>query len=215
MRDPGPIHFQISGTRVSTRGTLLALVRLSWDLDASHVRLSPALADNWAVSEIYEIEARAPGDATPDLTQVREMTQTLLAERFQLKVSRSNQVMPVYNLTVAPGGPKLKPASFPDDPPQTRNEGSTRAHARLRYRNFSMADLVEAVRRQFDRPLLDKTGLTGGFDFSLDYEEQPPPRNARRPGGCDGPAGSGAGDADNSVTPGATRIAGRSGQGAG
>jgi uncharacterized protein (TIGR03435 family) len=133
------------------------------------------LADNWATSEIYELEARAPGDATPDLAQVREMTQTLLAERFQLKVSRSNQVMPVYNLIVAPGGPKLKPTTFADDAPQTKNEGSTRAHARLLYLNFSMADLVEAVRRQFDRPLLDKTGLTGGFDFTLDYEEQPPP----------------------------------------
>lgn len=175
MRDPGPIHFQISGTRVYVRGNLLALVRLSYDLDASHVRLSPELADSWAVSEIYEIEARAPGDATPELAQVREMTQTLLAERFQLKVSRSNQVMPVYNLMVAPGGPKLKPAAFADDAPQTKNEGSTRAHARLRYLNFSMADLVEAVRRQFDRPLLDKTGLSGGFDFTLDYEEQPPP----------------------------------------
>jgi uncharacterized protein (TIGR03435 family) len=174
-RDPGPIHFQISGTRVSVRGNLLALVRLSYDLDASHVRLSPELADSWVVSEIYEIEARAPGDATPDLAQVREMTQTLLAERFQLKVSRSNKVMPVYNLIVAPGGPKLKPTTFADDAPQTKNEGSTRAHARLRYRNFSMADLVEAVRRQFDRPLLDKTGLTGGFDFTLDYEWQPPP----------------------------------------
>lgn len=175
MRDPGPIHFQISGTRVSMRGNLLALVRLSYDLDGSHVRLSPELADSWAVSEIYEIEARAPGDATPNPAQVREMTQTLLVERFQLKVSRGNQAMPVYNLIVAPGGPKLKPATFADDAPQTRNEGSTRAHARLRYRNFSMADLVEAVRRQFDRPLLDKTGLTGGFDFTLDYEEQPPP----------------------------------------
>ena len=161
------------------------------------------------------IEVRAPGDATPDLAQVREMTQTLLAERFRLKVSRSNQVMPVYNLIVAPGGPKLKPATFADDAPQTKNEGSTRAHARLRYRNFSMADLVDAVRRQFDRPLLNKTGLTGGFDFTLDYEEQPPPRNASRRGGGDGPAGSRAGDADSSVAPGATRIEGRSGQGAG
>jgi uncharacterized protein (TIGR03435 family) len=172
--DPPAIHFQVSGTRVSAIGNLLALVRLSYDLAPSHVRLSQELADNWATSEVYEIDARAPGDAIPTLAQVREMMQTLLAERFQLKVSRRNQVMPVYNLVVSPGGPKLTPTAFADDAPLTRDEGSTRAHFRLRYLNFSMSDLVEAVRRQFDRPLLDKTGLTGGFDFSLDYIAQPP-----------------------------------------
>jgi uncharacterized protein (TIGR03435 family) len=173
-RDPGPTHFQVSGTLVAAIGNLPALVRLSWDLEASQVRLSPELADNWATSEVYEIDARAPGDATPTLVQVREMMQTLLADRFQLRVSRSNQVMPVYNLIVAPGGPKLKPTAFADSAPQTKNEGSTIAHVRVRQLNFSVSDLVEAVRRQFDRPLLDKTGLTGGFDFTLDYEEQPP-----------------------------------------
>jgi uncharacterized protein (TIGR03435 family) len=172
--DPGPSHFQISGTRVSAIGNLLALVRLSYDLEASHVRLSPELADKWVTSELYEIDARAPGDAIPNLAHVREMMRTLLAERFQLNLSRGNQVMPVYNLIVAPGGPKLKPTAFADSAPRTRDEGSTGAHLRLRQLNFSVSDLVEAMRRQFDRPLLDKTGLTGGFDFTLDYEAQPP-----------------------------------------
>jgi uncharacterized protein (TIGR03435 family) len=172
--DPGPSHFQISGTRVSAIGNLLALVRLSYDLDASHVRLSPDLADKWATSEVYEIDARAPGDAIPEPAQVREMMQTLLAERFQLKVSRSNQVTRVYNLIVAPGGPKLTPTASADSAPRTREEGSSGAHLRLRQLNFSMSDLVDAVRRQLDRPLLDKTGLTGGFDFTLDYKAQPP-----------------------------------------
>ena len=44
----------------------------------------------------------------------------------------------------------------------------------MRHLNFSMADLVEGIRRQLERPLLDKTGLTGGFDFSLDYIAQLP-----------------------------------------
>jgi len=102
------------------------------------------------------------------------MMQTLLAERFQLKVGRRNQVMPVYNLVVAPGGPKLEPSNFTDDPPRTRDEGSAGSHIRTRCLNLSLPDLVELVRRQFDRPLLDKTGLTGGFDFSLDYIAQIP-----------------------------------------
>jgi uncharacterized protein (TIGR03435 family) len=172
-RDPGPSHFQISGTRVSAIGNLLALVRLSYDLEASNVRLSPELADKWVTSELYEIDARAPGDSTPDLAQVRQMTQTLLADRFQLKVSRSSEVMPVYNLIVAPGGVRMK-RSISTDPPLTRNDGSAGLHARVRCLNRSVADLVELVRRQFDRPILDKTGLIGGVDFTLDFEEHPP-----------------------------------------
>jgi uncharacterized protein (TIGR03435 family) len=152
----------------------MRLVGASYGLEPFQVSQSKEWADNWATSEVYEIDARAPGDAIPTLVQVREMTQTLLAERFQLKVSRRSQVMPVYNLVVAPGGPKLKPTAFADSAPRTKDEGSTGAHLRLRCLNFSVSDLVEAVRRQFDRPLLDKTGLTGGFDFSLDYIAQIP-----------------------------------------
>jgi uncharacterized protein (TIGR03435 family) len=167
-RDPERSQFQVSGTRVSTSGNLMRLVAASYGLEPFQVSQSQEWADKWATSEVYEIDARAPGDAIPTLVQVREMMQTLLAERFQLRVSRRNQVMPVYNLVVAPGGAKIKPSVF-TDPPLTRDEGSAEAHISLRCLNLPMADLVELVRRQFDRPLLDKTGLTGGFDFSLDY----------------------------------------------
>ena len=58
------------------------------------------------------------------------------------------------------------------DPPRTRDKGSAGQHIRTRCLNCSVADLVEMVRRQFDSPLLDKTGLSGGFDFNLDYSAQ-------------------------------------------
>jgi uncharacterized protein (TIGR03435 family) len=175
MSDPGRSQVQVSGTRVSTIGNLMRLVAASYGLEPFQVSQSQEWADKWASSEVYEIDARAPGDAIPTLAQVREMMQTLLAERFQLKVSRREQAMPVYNLVVAPGGPKFEPSNFTDDPPRTRDDGSAGVHLRLRCLNLSMADLVELVRRQFDRPLLDKTGLTGGFDFSLDYVAELPP----------------------------------------
>jgi len=152
----------------------MSLVVGSYGLQIFQVSQSKEWAEKWTTSEVYEIEARAPGDAIPTVAQVRQMMQTLLADRFQLKVSRGNQVMPVYNLVVAPGGPKLQPSAFAGSEPLTKDEGTTGLHRRLRCLNLSMADLVEAVRRQFDRPLLDKTGLTGGFDFSLDYVWQPP-----------------------------------------
>jgi uncharacterized protein (TIGR03435 family) len=171
--DGPPSQFQISGTRVSTRGNLMSLVAGAYELERYQVSQGPDWTDKWATSEIYDIEARTPGDAVPTLAQVRQMMQTLLAERFHLEFSRQTTVTPVYNLVVAPGGAKIKPSAF-TDAPMTRDEGSAGAQIRTRFLNYSMADFVRQMRWQFDRPLLDKTGLTGGFDFSLDYTAQPP-----------------------------------------
>jgi len=159
--DAPPSAFEISGARVSTRGNLMSLIAGAYGIERFQVTQGPDWTDKWATSEIYDIEARAPGDAIPTVAQVRQMMQTLLAERFQLKVSRKTTVMPVYNLVAAPGGANLAPSAF-TDPPMTRDEGSAGAQIRTRFLNCSMADFVNRVRGQFDRPLLDKTELTGG-----------------------------------------------------
>ena len=168
-----PASVEISGTRVTLRGNLMGLVAFAYGMERFQVSQGPDWMEKWATSEGYDIAARAPGDAVPPLAQVRQMTQALLADRFQLKVSRRTEVMPVYNLVVAPGGPKFGPSEF-TDPPLTRDEGSSGAQIRTRFLNFSIAEFAERVRHQFDRPLLDKTGLAGGFDFSLSYTAQIP-----------------------------------------
>jgi len=168
-------QFQISGTRVTTRGTLTMLIAAAYGLERFQVTQGPEFADKWANSELYDVEARAPDAAAiPTLVQVQQMMQTLLAERFHLKFTRQTTVTPVYNLVVAPGGPKLEPTAFGDSAPSTRNEGSSGTQIRTRFLNFSMAEFVRRIRGQFDRPLLDKTKLTGGFDFSLEYRWQTP-----------------------------------------
>src|ERR1039458_10899434 len=104
--DGPPSQFQISGSRVSTRGNLMSLIAGTYELERFQVSQGPDWTDKWATSEIYDIEARTPADAIPTLAQVRQMMQTLPADRFQMKVSHPATVMPVYNLVVAPGGAK-------------------------------------------------------------------------------------------------------------
>ena len=152
----------------------MSLVAGAYGLERFQVSQGAEWTDKWAASEVYDIEARAPGDAVPTLALAREMMQTLLAERFQLKFNRQTTVTPVYNLVVAPGGAKLEPTNFADSPPRTRDEGSAGSQIRTRFLNYSMADFARQMRWNLDRPLLDKTGLTGGFDFSLAYTAQPP-----------------------------------------
>jgi uncharacterized protein (TIGR03435 family) len=173
-----PSQFQISGTRVTARGNLMSLVSGAYRLERFQVSQGPDWKEKWATSEIYEIEARAPGDGIPTLAQVRQMMITLLAERFQLKVVHQTAVLPVYHLVVAPGGPKIKPSSFAEQAPLARDEGSVMPQVHTRFLNYSMHDFVNRVNPMLDRPMIDKTGLEGGFDFSLDYTAQLPGMNA-------------------------------------
>lgn len=80
------------------------------------------------------------------------------------------------------GRPKFKASDFNAEPPRTRDEGSMGAQIRTRFLNYSMADFVRVIYRQLDRPLLDQTGLSGGFDFSLAYTAQLPGMSAATAG---------------------------------
>ncbi len=93
------------------------------------------------------------------------MLQTLLAERFQLKFHRETRELPAYLLVIAKGGPKLRRSGEADN-----------VHYSLRIRSneltghkVPMQQFVGALSGQLNRPLLDRTGLQGDFDFSLHY----------------------------------------------
>ncbi len=72
---------------------------------------------NWLVSEHFDIDATFKSD-TPEAS-VRQMIQTLLAERFKLVLHRETRQLPIYSLTVAKNGPKIRSV----DDGQTRTSG--------------------------------------------------------------------------------------------
>lgn len=116
----------------------------------------------------YDIVARAEGDGRPTLAEFRGMLQTLLAVRFHLVVHREKQAMPVYALIVAKSGPKM--------PESAAGAKFTVVHG-VRGRNQSisvtgmtMDELAGEIGNSFmpDRPVIDRTGLTGRYDFKLE-----------------------------------------------
>jgi uncharacterized protein (TIGR03435 family) len=139
---------------------------------------------DWLTGERFEIDAKLPEGATRE--QVPDMLQSLLTDRFGLKFHRGSKDFPVYALVVASGGLKMK--ELPHDPADdvaapvevvasggpsgvsmNFGRGSTFNFADNKFeaRKISMPSLADSLARYMDRPIIDMTGLTGKYDFTL------------------------------------------------
>jgi len=181
--DPGRIHYRIS---------LRYLVMAAYGVGSS--RLS---APAWLDDKTFEIVATLP-PATAGV-QLRLILQNLLSETFDLTFHREQREMPVYTLTVAKGGPRLKDATdhmadiaaddfypLPSGPPNEleldgegypivpAGEGSwlvalRSGRARTHQFHASMRDLAALLENQLVRPVTDATGLTGRYEFTQSW----------------------------------------------
>jgi uncharacterized protein (TIGR03435 family) len=104
---------RISGNRVTTQGLLAGPVLTAYKLRTFPVSSAPEWRDETGRNQPYDIEAKAQGDGAPTMDEARQMLQTLLAERFQLKFHRETKELPAYDLVVGNNPAKLKP-SAPD-----------------------------------------------------------------------------------------------------
>lgn len=111
------------------------------------------------------------------------MQQSLLADRFQLKAHFETREMPLYQLVQAKGGSKLK-----EDPNPTKRGFAVGASAfRGSATIHALIDMLECNADIGGREVIDKTGLTGTYDFSLKWT---PLQATATPGGESGSAPS-------------------------
>lgn len=145
---------------------LVALIMLAYNVTPSRISGVPSSF----TTELYDIEASCEHPIEQE--QALRMLQTLLATRFKLVLHRETKELPIYALVVGKGGPK-----FHDSP-----EGSTPARQRtdrgFMYKGATMSGLTLVFSQQLDRPVVDKTGLTGRYDFALEYAPERPGRGA-------------------------------------
>lgn len=129
---------------------------------------SEIMGPEWLDSEQYDIVAKADESATQD--QLRLMLQSLLAERFKLTIRHKTEQRPLYSLVVGKGGPKLREVhQEPVRGFHVDQDGSVLSYHMV----TNMARLTEVLPGFLDRPLLDKTGLNGVYDFTLRVEVDP------------------------------------------
>jgi uncharacterized protein (TIGR03435 family) len=183
---------RISPGKFSVVGMPLSeLIRFAYDLK-SDAQLTGGPA--WINSDRFDIEAKedeAHAQASNKLPppemgkQMRQMLQSLLADRFGLKVSHATKEMPVYALVIAKGGPKLTPTTTPpmvppaDQPPGDDNAKKSfnrgirmQGNGDLTGMAATIAFLADVLSRQPElgnRLVEDKTGLTGEYDWTLKW----------------------------------------------
>jgi uncharacterized protein (TIGR03435 family) len=100
------------------------------------------------------------------------MLRSLLADRFKLTFHREQKDFSIYELQVAKNGPKLKPSGSRPDEPAVVGPGVVYPPDRvvLPGRNATMTNFVSLLQRAIlDRPVVDKTGLSGRYDFDLEW----------------------------------------------
>jgi uncharacterized protein (TIGR03435 family) len=181
---PAEPNSQNHAFMVSTHGRLNVvnlpvedLVLHAYGIDSNQLVGLPS----WATSRLYTIEAEPPCDMAPFRKDQRweaqrQMLQSLLADRFKLKVHRSTKQLPVYELVVTKGGPKLEPVSEAEYAAVggVAREGHPLPGIQVGPESIiawgqPVSSLVGPLSGVAGRLVVDKTGITGRYYIKLTW----------------------------------------------
>jgi uncharacterized protein (TIGR03435 family) len=149
--------------------SLKSLVGAAYNLTPRAISGGPA----WAGSDHYDILAGTPGAIQPDLDEQMSMLRKLLADRFKLTFHREQKEFSIYALSIAKSGPKLKESTAPPGKLPELVSVVFADRVLLPARNTTMAEFASHLmnRGVLDRPVVDKTGLSGKYDFDLEWAD--------------------------------------------
>jgi uncharacterized protein (TIGR03435 family) len=186
---PGQINLGIHVDGAMVRCTDLSLkdyIRIAFRIKDYQV-----IGPEWIGSERYDISAKLPEGGKRE--QVDDMLQTLLVDRFRIEMHHDSKEFPVYALTVAKGGLKMKESPIdPDagtsnggkgavnvDVSAGRGSGATVAYGNGSYfmlgedevegKKLTMLYLADMLSRFAERPVVDMTDVKGAYDFKLEF----------------------------------------------
>jgi len=195
LSDPGErgvmIQFAPGGRFVAKNVTLKSLVAMAYDVREFQLSGGPA----WAGTARYDVNAKP--DAVSEADDPHKITtdeqrekfqqrqrmriQALLADRFQLKIGRTTKELPIYALKVAKNGPKLQ---------ESKEDGGNQFQGirmggpgHLAGGKVPMKFLTQVLAMNVGRPVIDQTGLTGKYDFKLEWTLDQNQLGALGPGG--------------------------------
>lgn len=205
------VGIQPGGRFVATNVSVKMLIRMAYQIEDSQLTGGPA----WINSDRFDIQAvvsSSPHENPRNMSeaqleafqeQQRLRVQSLLEDRFQLKLHPESKIRPIYALVVAKNGPKLQkaanttpdPQKGPPQGPPRRNRTMRMFRGQLSGRGVPLSLLAEQLSTQVGRPVVDKTGLKGLYDFTLQWTPDQsqgqmfkgPPEDGQQPGGNPAP----------------------------
>jgi uncharacterized protein (TIGR03435 family) len=150
---------------ITTNVTVHALINLAYWLHPKQLAGGPP----WIETEKFDMAGKPDVPGQPNVEQMKIMIQKLLTDRFQLKFHYEKRELPVYAVRLAKTGAKITASQ--DDPKGIPgwNFGRNPAGMIMAFRNSPMSQFTAVLQNSTDRPVVDQTGLTGRYDFSLNF----------------------------------------------
>ena len=161
-------YIKIEGTNrfVAVAYPVKLLVAAAYDLNPKTISGGPG----WMGDDKWNIEARSPGAVRPTHDEQMRMLRALLVERFGLKFHREPKEFSIFAITVSKGGAKLQATAHANDPPAMGPAVVYPQKVVLPGRNATVSEMASLLQRAIlDRPVVDQTGLTGRYDFDLEW----------------------------------------------
>jgi uncharacterized protein (TIGR03435 family) len=180
-QDDDRFHVKMpSNGRFAAVGITAKLVlTLAYDVQESQIVGGPS----WFATEKWDVEAKTTDQVAHSVEETHRMLQSLLGERFALRIHRQAEQRRAYMLVVGKGGPKFK-ASAQDGSTNYRITGNS-----ISLERGDLARMAQFLATALGRPVIDRTGLGGRYDLSLLWDDAPI-RQGDVPG-LDAPAAAG------------------------
>ena len=219
---PGAIVLGKIGTSETPDGLTARFVTINQLIQRAYAAESYQIsgAPDWLNSERYDIDAKFDSSTADELQKLspgdrtlarQHMLQTILAERFNLTIHRENKELQTYSLIIAKNGPKLHEVKLDDADPSKPTVGPAPGTAQMtvggaggQMRGFAsgLTTLAAMLTNYLHRPVIDRTGLTERYDFTLRWT--PDENQAQGSSGAQATAGSANGLPSSDPTGGAS-----------
>jgi bla regulator protein blaR1 len=190
-----------NGRFIANNVTLKLLMEIAYGVKEAQILGAPG----WMDSERFDIEAKPEDSFSEEMQKLpqdkriersRPLLQSLLADRFQLKLHHDTKDLPVYALLVAKSGPKFPesaaplptdaPAPGPPGPRPQRGTIRMEGRGQLNMTGVGLDQFAEVLSRELGRVVLDKTGLDKRYDFKLRWTPGDDDRISKAGEGPDG-----------------------------
>jgi uncharacterized protein (TIGR03435 family) len=182
-RDGGSMGFRPGGTFAGANIPASSLVHTAFTTNPPLLMQQIVGLPGWAASIRYDITAKIPADAPQDAaaasSHLPEYVRSLLEDRFAFKGHMDKQELPIYALTIAASGSKLRPSTLDCSKAEDRPKCLISfGPGRITGAHLTLANLLGTLAGATGRPVLDRTNLGGAFDVDLQWAAAAAPADA-------------------------------------